>query len=306
MVVDSSSDGNAERIVSICHSRFGDISNCIRYIHDPCLSSNFYIWMSKMFRALCQVTTPVVVIDSDDDFLDIDVVLHAASLLDKDSSVAAVTGVVKDFSMRPVCSNHDASNIFMSSDGLYCSGRYINQISLTESSTKSRISQMCNIWPVEAVLRTDILRAVFRSCILLGIDNHLGFLHLLRFLISGYGKHIYLSDRVSTFRQDNTVASSGSYINNIYSSKYHYYCDDCAFLPLANASAIKPITSSCLKFGLIPNFVNVDMLSFASISLYRSLLKENIQSSNVDTPFNSARPKTSSRFLEYAASVLFK
>ena len=98
MVVDSSSDGNAERIVSICHSRFGDISNCIRYIHDPCLSSNFYIWMSKMFRALCQVTTPFVVIDSDDDFLDIDFVLHAASLLDKDSSVAAVTGVVKDFS----------------------------------------------------------------------------------------------------------------------------------------------------------------------------------------------------------------
>lgn len=304
-IVDSSQDANAKQVVFAGKANLAEKANLIYYVHDPCMSSDFYIWMLKMVRTLSFISTPFVAVDSDDDFLDFEFVLQAASWLDNDPSISAITGVVRDFSLKPVDNKFDGSHLLLSSEGLYCSGRYNNQRSLTSCSAKSRVLSMYNIWPFEAVHRTKILRASFQVSISLGIDNYLGFLHVLRFMIAGYGKYIYLSDRVTTFRQDNTPASSGSYINNIFSSKYHYFCEDLAFQSFANGSVENIISSFCIRNEINSDFATSELLGFASVSLYKSLLLETIQSPSSGV-LHTPVPKVEQRFFDNALAALFR
>ena len=246
----------------------------------PCNSRDAYTWTVKMYKTFQNIDAKYAVVDSDDDFLDYNFVHSCMHIMDQNPFIAAVNGVVHDFSListqdyNPV---EKRQEIKYSNDGLFCSMRYFNHASSFSSNTSERLMTSSVVWPYEAVHRASIFKVVLRICVRLGIDNYLGFLFIHRMITLASGGYMLDSSRISTFRQDNTPDNSGSQIQSRYSSKYHYYSEDQIFNSLDSPSNVVAIGNILYKARISIDLPISEIISRAMHVTYKTLTCEMLQ-----------------------------
>jgi len=272
IIIDSSSNCSAKEIVNSYILKLSGSQISLKYEHNPCDSSNFFVWQCKIATTLKNVCTEFVVIDSDDDFLDLKFIIDSTEKMLNDKSISAVNGIIQDFNSMNTQNANNLLLIQVNNDGLHCSNRYISNLTVRNSRSEERLKNLANIWPSEGVIRTSVLKAAIQISIRLLIDNYLGFLFILRYVILMKGSYLQEDSRIFTFRQDNTPNSSGAQITVKEKTKYEYFLTNQRIQALNDPSSHQIIEKAMKRNGMQEEGLISYTLALASSVLYKRLL----------------------------------
>lgn len=166
-------------------------------------------FLSKMHLMACTVESDMVYLLSDDDFLILPTLQFLSAEMEQTNASAAM-GMVLDFHVSSSQSKVAGGMVFSQSD-MNCGGRYSTRSAITHRIPADRIREADRFFPMEALMRSSVLKDATESCQRAGAfsTRHLHWAVQFQALISG---PVLSSNNLLLMRQNDTDHHAGSLI----------------------------------------------------------------------------------------------